>query len=311
MGGTIGVDTELGKGSVFRFTLPLPETECPSVPEHEFEDTHEPKREHKDLRILLAEDVETNADLLKRWINRRGHEVVWVEDGAQAIEAVKNDTFDLVLMDVQMPEVDGVTATRRIRTWEAETGNAPIPIIALTAGAFQEDRDAAEAAGMNGFVTKPIDVQFLFAEIDKVLGERAAKRQAKPGDAGIFGDGVRVFGVDISAGLARWGDEDAYRDNLIGFVTSYRDAYLTIRTSLDSGDTAAALHLIHEIRGVAANLALIRVTRVATELEKQLRGGDDHVDTLSEFFTAFRSVINAIQGFERELKTRTSTQDER
>lgn len=124
---------------------------------------------HDMATILLVEDNENNADLLHRWLTRRGFHVVSATDGLQAVERSRDDSPDLILMDVNLPEIDGWEATRRIRENPA---TATIPVIALTAHAMASDRDRSLVAGCDEFMTKPIDIQQLLQKIDTLLDRR-------------------------------------------------------------------------------------------------------------------------------------------
>jgi len=123
------------------------------------------------LRILVAEDSLVNRRLAHGLLTRRGHEVVAVENGREAVEAATTQTFDLVLMDIQMPEMDGLDATRAIRAAEAAEGRTRVPIVALTAHAMQGDRDKCLAAGMDGYVSKPVRMHQLAEVIARLLPE--------------------------------------------------------------------------------------------------------------------------------------------
>jgi PAS domain S-box-containing protein len=126
-------------------------------------------------RILVVEDVATNRVVLEAMLKKLGHEFVTVADGQAALEAVtRGDAFGLVLMDCQMPVMDGFEATQGIRAWEAESGKTRLPIVALTAGAFHEDHDRCIAAGMDGYLAKPVDLKKLAAAVDKWLSRPAA-----------------------------------------------------------------------------------------------------------------------------------------
>jgi CheY-like chemotaxis protein len=124
------------------------------------------------LRILLAEDNPTNQKFAVRAIEKAGHSVVVANNGSEAVEAVDQDSYDVVLMDIHMPEMDGLEATRTIRARE-DAAEAPqrIPIIAMTANAMKGDRERCLEAGMDGYVSKPVKRKTLFAEIDRVLNE--------------------------------------------------------------------------------------------------------------------------------------------
>ena len=121
------------------------------------------------LRILVAEDNKVNQALSRRLLETRGHIVTIACDGLEAIAAFKRDPYDLILMDVQMPNLDGLAATKAIR--QCEMGQRKIPIIALTAHVRSSDRDECLAAGMNGFVTKPIQASELSTAISELVGD--------------------------------------------------------------------------------------------------------------------------------------------
>jgi CheY-like chemotaxis protein len=111
------------------------------------------------VRVLVAEDNPINQKIVRIMLQKAGCEVLAVDDGTKAVEAVQTDAFDLVLMDLHMPQLDGLQATRQIRGLESNV--KAVPIIALTASAFTDDRDRCLAAGMNDFITKPIKLDYL------------------------------------------------------------------------------------------------------------------------------------------------------
>jgi len=128
------------------------------------------ERAARALSILVAEDNDINALLARTLLNRLGHAPTMVTDGAQAVDAFgealrDGKPFDLILMDVHMPQVDGITATKHIRQLEEAVDQAPVRIVALTANASMEDRVACLSAGMNGFLTKPFDRELFIAAI--------------------------------------------------------------------------------------------------------------------------------------------------
>src|SRR5690606_7593844 len=131
------------------------------------------------LRVLLAEDNTVNQLVMTRLLSKRGHEVTVVGNGREAVSAVRERTFDLVFMDVQMPELDGLEATQQIRAMESAEGLARVRIVALTAHAMKSDRDQCIAAGMDDYLSKPI----VPAELDRVLAQSAsATRSAEVSD---------------------------------------------------------------------------------------------------------------------------------
>jgi signal transduction histidine kinase len=159
MGGRIWVESKFGQGSVFHFTAHLPPAAQPAL--SALPDNDRPAQAFAPLRILLAEDNRINQRLAVALLERAGHRVCVAADGLQAISLLGQQEFDCILMDVQMSNLDGLEATRRIRA----SGN-PIPIIALTANAMRGDREVCLEAGMNDYVVKPFEL----AEINRALG---------------------------------------------------------------------------------------------------------------------------------------------
>ena len=160
MGGTIGVDSEPGEGSTFWFTIALTETEAP-VPAVD----HSNATPTTSARILVADDLLMNQLVVEGLLTVAGHQVTVVGDGAAAVEAVQAEAFDLVLMDMEMPVMDGLSATRAIRGLDLFVRD--IPIIALTANAMPEEVARCRAAGMNDHLTKPVDRDALMAAVAK------------------------------------------------------------------------------------------------------------------------------------------------
>jgi CheY-like chemotaxis protein len=125
--------------------------------------------ESKLLNILVADDTELNRTMVTRLLQRNGHNAISVNDGLQAFDRFRQETFDAVLMDVQMPVMDGIDATKNIRQWEKAESKIPVPIIALTANDEKRQRDLYLSAGMNDVIVKPIDVKTLLPAIEKII----------------------------------------------------------------------------------------------------------------------------------------------
>ena len=160
MGGTIQVESERGKGSKFEVILPFEIASEEEVKDSYVKKEEKPYNRSKEKRILLAEDNELNAEIAITILEENGFKVERAEDGCKCMELFSEKPagyYSTILMDIQMPNMDGYTASRKIRGMEREDAKA-IPIIALTANAFDEDRNKAFAAGMNGHIAKPIDV---------------------------------------------------------------------------------------------------------------------------------------------------------
>jgi signal transduction histidine kinase len=174
MRGKIEVESTEGEGSIFTVTLPAPRLAASTAEAAsagaEFDDG-------RPLRVLAAEDIPTNQLVLKTIMQSFGVDITMVDNGRKAVEAWLSEPFDLVLMDIQMPEMDGIAATRAIRAAEAEAGRAPTPIIAVSANAMAHQVREYLAAGMDGHVAKPIELAKLHAAIEAALA-KAAKAKA-------------------------------------------------------------------------------------------------------------------------------------
>jgi signal transduction histidine kinase/CheY-like chemotaxis protein len=169
MGGRITATSEHNLGSRFIVDLPLAQSEAPRAePADPPKAVTQPASEPQALRVLAAEDNRANQQVLKAILGQAGLELTVVGNGAEALATWEAGDWDVILMDVQMPVMDGTTAAQRIRRREAETGRAPTPIIALTANAMEHQVAAYRSAGMNAFVAKPIDVGALFEAIETV-----------------------------------------------------------------------------------------------------------------------------------------------
>jgi len=175
MDGQISIESMPGVGSTFRFDVRLrhaPDAVAVAEPERPAAVEPDPELPGDAARqsVLLAEDNNTNRFVATRMLERLGYEVVSVTDGRAAVEAVRERRFDIILMDMMMPEMDGLTATRMIRALPA--GQAGVPVIGLTANASPADEDACRQAGMDGFVTKPVKSAHLDAAMREAIGRR-------------------------------------------------------------------------------------------------------------------------------------------
>ena len=169
LGGRLWLESSPGEGSRFHFQLPLRPHRGGDGAEAREPLAEGPVDAPVARRILLAEDSPDNAQLIRAYLKRSPHQVEVVEDGEQAVAAVRRGGFDLVLMDIQMPVMDGYEATEAIRAWEAEAGAPPLPILALTAHALADDVDKSLAAGCDDHLTKPIKKSQLLEALDKYL----------------------------------------------------------------------------------------------------------------------------------------------
>jgi len=215
----------------------------------------------KHLRILLAEDNLINQKLAIALLEKESHEVTVASDGQQAVELFLANPFDIVLMDVQMPVMDGFEATQKIRDFERANGTHA-PIIALTAHAGVVDRERCLAAGMDEYISKPIRIGKLRKAISKQTGTRP-----RTGD--------RPEQIQTGQSIVNWqhafetvgGNQELLKD-LVGVFLSEQSSMLTkVSAAIESGDSAQLRLSAHSLKGAAGHLGASDVARIAGELE--------------------------------------------
>jgi CheY-like chemotaxis protein len=222
------------------------------------------------LRILLAEDNLVNQKLAVHLLSKEGHAVAVAGTGKEALHLVEREAFHVVLMDVQMPEMGGFEATAIIRERERRAGGH-IPIIALTAHAMKGDKERCLEAGMDGYVSKPIQAKELWRVIDSLgVAGRSAEPSApvRPAD-----DGESAF--NRAEALERTdGDADLLRELADLFLTECPGYLEALRTSLAAGDARTLHRTAHTLKGALANLAAHPARAAAQRLEDAARAGD-------------------------------------
>ncbi|MFW9617451.1 MHYT domain-containing protein [Aquabacterium sp.] len=264
MGGRIWVESRLGQGSTFHVVVPLPACDAPVNTSMRPEST---ALQLPPMRILVVDDVPQNTELLCVVLGRQGHHLVVAHDGQEALARYAEGPVDVVLMDVQMPVMDGLSACRAIRRLEQEQGRPHTPVIALSASVQESDRAAALDAGMDGFAHKPLDMVALMHEISRVTG-MAGHTITSDAHAGATSVATPSIWLDMPQGLARWGDAQAYHRALQQF-SQQQQAWLLAPEQVEPPVPLDALIAqAHRLKGAASNLGLIGLSQHAAVLER-------------------------------------------
>ena len=274
----------------------------------------------KGARILLAEDNLLNQQVATELLTEGGFVVDIAENGKVAVEMVEKQSYDVVLMDIQMPEMDGLAATREIRK---DSKFNDLPILAMTASVMESDREAVEAAGMNDHVAKPIDPEELFKTLLKWIPARSgdiqspepAEEEADPDIEPVSGEGPPVAGngglesiegLDVAVGLKRLlGKRDFYERLVHQFAEGEEAASVeTIRSQMAEGERGAAERTAHSLKGVAGTIGAGELQKRAAGLELAIKEGQDgdeiesKLSSVDEELTRLVKAIGEAMGLE-------------
>jgi len=293
MGGDAGLVSVPGLGSTFWATVTLRKASAPRIGAPRVESSQSPSASdetragasaesrlanlHRGARILLVEDSPINREVAFELLAAPGLDVAIAESGREAVGMAQHAHYDAVLMDVQMPDLDGMEATRAIRKLP---GWASTPILALSANAFAEDRAVCLEAGMNDHIAKPVDPETLYEALCRWLPASAAGMPASPvigptrtapGPSVAHGD---IPGLDRMAGLKHTGgDADRHVRFLRRFAHEHRGDPGRLAAMVKAGDVQGAMLLAHTLKGLCATLGFTKMSQSALELETELRRG--------------------------------------
>ncbi len=248
----------------------------------------------KGARILLAEDNEINRQIAVELLQQVGSEVVTANNGWEALKRLKEEEFDAVLMDIQMPIMDGLEAARRARELP---GLRNLPILAMTAHALESDRQKSLAAGMQDHLTKPIDPQLMYETLAKwIRPEKAEAAAPAPETKAAPAASGDLPGLAVRSALKNLGgNEGLYKKLLVRFTESYENFPEQIREALKAGDQQLAVRLAHTIKGVAGNLGAGSLAEVSADLEKALAAGKEHETLLVQAEDVLRQTVESIR----------------
>ncbi len=271
MGGRIWVESDVGHGSSFNFVVPvLPGNPNDSVNVTEGGLGLAPLRT-RPLHVLVAEDNAENIKVVKAIVNKLGHTMDVVENGIQALEALAARTYDMVLMDVEMPGMNGLEATSRLRAGEAGDLNRDVAVVALTAHAVAGYREKCLAAGMNRFMPKPFSLQEMALLLGKTANESDGEISAQA-DRDRFPQGEVL---NVRGALGRFGgDEALYKEICNDFLNQARDKLDQMRDLAERGLQDQLSLLAHSMKGNCGTIGAERCMRAAQDMEQLSRGGD-------------------------------------
>jgi len=318
MGGDIGVESEPDEGSCFWFEIPLvpgsssaadltvttgPATDSVAPVAWQLHDqpVASPPAAPA-VRILLAEDSPANQVVARALLKETGYHIDTVNNGKQAVESLRNQTYDLVLMDISMPEMNGMQATAVIRELAGDKGR--IPIIAMTAHAIKGDREKFLAAGMNDYISKPIDKQLLFKVLEKWLPESPAAAQAVTAEE-AESQAQQVLDISTLEQLARDTSPELLPSMLAAFRTEAASRVQAISEHLTPPAVEQLQREAHSLKSSAGTFGAFDLQQLTLEMELACRSGQlDHIEETARSITeAWDRVSIALDHYLSNTKT--------
>jgi CheY-like chemotaxis protein len=263
------------------------------------------------LRVLLAEDTPANQKVVRAMLEKRGHATIIADNGREAIEYVRQDDFDVILMDVQMPIMDGLQATAVIREM-SDPAKADVPIIAMTAHARREDRHRCQQAGMDAYISKPIDVHRLISLVESRSRQKTAGNEAlwssdpsidifvpdAPDSSAPEPMSPDPSVLDRQSALARLGGNEQLFASLARFFLDDSPGLLTqIQSGLEAGNAELVTRAAHSLKGLAANFDARAASEAAQQIERLSRSGN-----VAQASRVLPQLVDHVQRLQAELQ---------
>jgi len=228
----------------------------------------EAPRRPQPLKVLLAEDNPLNRKLVVSILRNRGHRVVAAQNGREAVETARKESFDLILMDIQMPVMDGFEATRRIRAMERETGVPRTPVVAVTAHVLEEEKDRCFYMDMDGFVGKPIRRDEFLDTVEGIAGVAPVEETPEPVE-----EEKAVLDRPQFMSIVG-GSTELVKELIILYWESLPNQMTRLREAMDAGDAKGCQYYAHALKGMSLNLSARQTADIAMEMELMGKAGD-------------------------------------
>ena len=298
MEGKIWAESELGKGSVFYFKLKLEISDA----EHFNPQKEKTKKigkivDNKPLKILLAEDDDMNRESMTFFLKQKGHLISQATNGREVLNCLEKEAFDIILMDIQMPEMDGIETTQRIRSDTSHKFDPTIPIIALTAYAMNGDKEQFLQKGMNAFVSKPIDFDLLMDTIHLLMLSTPSEKKIQHNIRQNLSDNI----IEIESFIAEVSDHPDFAQSMLsGFLQEAENRKKLLFNAFVNKDFKLLATIAHKMTNLFSSVQLIRLGKVSKELERDaldsnLERSKQHIDDLSNGLNEVETYIRGHQ----------------
>lgn len=315
MKGEINVESEVGKGSTFSFSVRFKMADCMEQ-ENKRSNGIDVGELYKSKRILLIEDSAVNLQMTKEILENMGIDTDTAQSGEEAVKKVENNKYELILMDIRMPGMDGYETTRRIRKLE----RGSVPIIALTADAVEGVEQKAKEAGMNGYLTKPLEPEKLLEVIRNIISNRDKEKEKKNEICTKFVEAETTEyahengTLDFESAIRRMGGKkDKYISILKSFIETHKDNSIKIRELISAGKTDELKRFLHSLKGSAANIGALALKNLLVNMEKDFipQNCEEQIKMTTDFERELEILFEQINQYIQAFDIGKSNSDEK